>query len=213
MSRRHILAAAAALVALACGEIGAPTRSDHYEWRFTNGPDTISYHWPRAAHPVRFWVADTFNLPAHTQTAIANWERALLYRDFAGELVADSNAADVIVKAGFPPGGGGILIGRAPECEALTDIDLDFVARNITLPMHIYVARRFDPDLPETQRCFELVMTHEVGHAMGIFRHSTDPDDIMYFAPTVQQPSLRDRQTAEILHQSRVTVTTTRRGE
>ena len=210
---RRLVIPATAIVALACGDIGAPSRADHYEWRFTNGPDTISFHWPRASQPVRFWVADTFNLATHTQTAIDNWKAALLYREFDGEIVADSNNADVIVTAGFPPGGGGILVGRAPECEALTDINLDLETKVLELPMHVYVMRRFDPELPETQRCFELVMTHEVGHAMGIFRHSPDPDDIMYFAPTVQEPSLRDRQTAEILHQSRVTVTTTRRGE
>ena len=211
MTRRLFIPAVAA-IALACGDIGSPSRLDHYEWRFTSGPDTISFHWPRGTQ-VRFWAEDTFNLPAHTQTAIDNWKRALLYREFDGEVVADSSVADVIVTAGFPPGGGGILIGRAPECEALTDIELDVDTRSLTLPMHVYVARRFDPALPETQRCFELVMTHEVGHALGIFRHSPDPADIMFFAPTVQEPSVRDRQTAEILHHAPVTVTTTRRGE
>lgn len=210
---RRFLIPAAAIAALACGDIGAPSRLDIYEWRFTNGVDTINFHWPRDAQPVRFWVADTFNLRVHTQTAIDNWKRTLLYRDFDGEVVSDSNDADVIVRAGFPPGGGGVLVGRAPECEALTDLELDLNTRVLQLPMHIYVARRFEPNLPETQRCFELVMTHEVGHVMGIFRHSNDPDDIMFFDPQVQSPSLRDRQTAEVMHQSRTTVTLQRRGE
>jgi hypothetical protein len=36
-----------------------------------------------------------------------------------------------------------------------------------------------------------------MGHAIGIFAHSPDPDDIMFTDPQVELPSTRDRQTAE----------------
>ena len=209
----RLAGAASALLAFSaagCGDIGAPLRTEIYEWRLTSGPDTLSFHWPRASLPVRFFVEDTLDLATHTEVAIAAWKDAFLYREFDGTLVTDSAQADVIVRAGFPPPGGGILVGRAPECEALTDLELEFDSRTLHLPVHIYIVPRFNPSLPATQACFSLVMTHEVGHAIGIFRHSLDPADIMFFNPTVSVPSERDRQTAEVVYHAPVTVTTTR---
>ena len=72
MSRTsRCLAAAAALVAVACSDIGAPVRSDLYEWRIeapaVPGPglDTLSFHWSHAELPVQVWVEDAFGLPEH----------------------------------------------------------------------------------------------------------------------------------------------------
>jgi predicted Zn-dependent protease len=36
-----------------------------------------------------------------------------------------------------------------------------------------------------------------LGHALGIFNHSDDPDDIMYVDPEADLPSNRDITTAE----------------
>ena len=211
---RATLALASATTLLSCGEISAPLRTEIYEWRLVQGGDTLSYHWPREELPVRGWVQDTFNFAAHTQAAIDTWKRAFLYREFDGEIVSDSANADVIVRAGFPDGDGIrqklTLRSRITECEALTELDLDFVFQRLELPVHVFVAPRFSPTLPETQRCFGIVMIHEIGHALGIFRHSPSDGDIMYFAPIVDSLSERDRQTAEVLYHARVTVTTTR---
>ena len=60
----------ALLVALACGDIGSPTRNDFYEWRLivptAGGPDTVSFHWTQDRLPVRIWVAadEAPDLPA-----------------------------------------------------------------------------------------------------------------------------------------------------
>ena len=62
------------------------------------------------------------------------------------------------------------------------------------------VAARFLPELPETQACLALTLTHEIGHTLGIFRHSPHPEDLMYSNPTVAGPSERDRNTAEVLY-------------
>lgn len=193
-----------------CGEIGSPLRADIYEWRAVRGPDTLNFHWDRGSLPVRFWAQDIHEFPMHTDSAIVAWEDAFLYREFDGTMVSDSAEADVIITFGFPPGAGGVITGTVTECEALTQLDLDFEQKTLTLPIHIYVVNRFDPTLPETRNCFGLVMIHEVGHAIGIFRHSEDPDDIMYFNPTTRYPTLRDRQTAEVLYQVPVNVTALR---
>lgn len=213
MIRRLHAAAAALLLAVAigaCGEIGSPLRSGAYEWRAIRDADTLSFHWARESLPVRFWAQDIHDFPRHTDSAIVEWEDAFLYREFDGTLVSDSSEADVIITFGFPPGGGGILTGRVTECEALTQLDLDFEARTLTLPIHIYVVNRFALDLPATQECFGLVMIHEVGHAIGIFNHSDDPQDIMFENPTARYPTLQDRQTAEVLYHVPANVTATR---
>ena len=39
-----------------------------------------------------------------------------------------------------------------------------------------------------------------MGHALGIFAHSPDPEDIMFADPEVELPSARDRRTAEAVY-------------
>ena len=193
---------------LSCSEIGAPTRADIYEWRIIQTPDTFAFHWPREVLPVRIWVQDVYELPQHTQAAIDGWKDGFLYREWDAELVSDSSTADVIVVSDFPLGPT-ILLASVAECEGYTDLALDTDTRVLTLPIRIYVVPRFDPDLPATRACFGIVMYHEIGHALGIFRHSPDPDDIMYFNPTSSTPTQRDFQTAEVLYHAPTTVTTT----
>lgn len=212
-SARALLALAplTALV-LACGDMGAPTRADIYEWRIIDTPDTASFHWPRESLPVRVWVEDIYDFPAHTQAAIEGWKDVFLYREFDAEIVADSNSADVVIVSDFPVGPT-VLLASVTECEGYTDLALDLEARVLRLPIHIYVVPRFDPALATTQACFGIVMYHELGHALGIFRHSPNPADLMYFNPTAAAPTRRDAQTAEVLYHARSTVTTTRGGD
>ena len=65
--------------------------------------DTLSFHWPQSRLPVRIWAEDTLNLPTHVQQGIHQWEAAFLYGEFRAVVVADSNAADVIVTSGIAP--------------------------------------------------------------------------------------------------------------
>ena len=48
------------------------------------------------------------------------------------------------------------------------------------------------------------------GHALGIFQHSDDPSDLMFFNPTVAGPSDRDRTTAQRAYHTPSTVTISR---
>lgn len=204
-----LVAATAGLLGLAaCADIGSPTRGDLYEFRQILGPgDTISFHWTQDRMPLKIWAKDTLNLPLHVDSAIAVWQRQFLYHEFTGERVQDSADADVIATIGLPPGGGGVLFGSADACQAATDILLDPDTRVLTPPVHIYIAPRFLPDLPETQACFDIVAIHELGHALGILRHSSNPLDIMFSNPTVALPSERDRNTAQVMYHWPMNVT------
>lgn len=203
---RRLALGCAALTALACGDIAAPVRGDLYEWRLEApaipgpGLDTLSFHWDRDDLPVRVWVEDTDGLPAHMARAIDVWEAAFLYREFAATLVSDSALADVIVLGGAP--GPKLRLKRlgsalAPECAGATDLDIDLASSELRLPIRVFIDPRSLPDDPGIESCLALTSIHELGHALGIFAHSEDPEDIMFADPEVELPSARDRRTAE----------------
>lgn len=207
------LAAAAVLgcAALGCSDISSPERRDVYEWRLIAadpsgvGLDTLAFHWPRSALPVRIWVEDTLGLPDHLRGAIGRWKAAFLYDEFDATLTADSAAADVIVRGtAAPPKASAkasakarLTRGLAPECDGATDLDIPADHTELRLPIRTYLQPRFDPGAPGVSECLALTATHELGHALGIFQHSPDPADLMFGDPIVADPSDRDRETAE----------------
>lgn len=198
----------------ACADIAAPSRGNAYEWRrivsTAGGLDTLSFHWGGSDMPVRFWAEDSLNLPAHVQQGIVQWEAVFLYGEFSGIMVADSNAADVIVRVAIAPKGGFSITrlerAMAPECQGATDIELSPSGEQILRPIRVYVDPRFVPGSPGVDECMALTTTHEIGHALGIFTHSADPEDIMYADPLVSSLSPRDRSTAELAYHTAPTL-------
>lgn len=195
----------------ACSDIGAPSRADIYEWRVVQGTDTLNFHWPQSYLPVKIWAEPQNNLPAYADSSIAAWRRVFLYHEYDAVRVQDSTVADVIIRDGPPPAGDDFLLDQtaleavAAECQATTLPHVDD-ARQVHLPMHVYISPRFSTDLPATQACLALTLTHEIGHTIGIFKHSPHPEDLMYANPTVMAPSERDRNTAEVLYHTPATV-------
>jgi predicted Zn-dependent protease len=216
-SRRFTMVLAG-LAAFACGEIAAPVRTELYEWRLESpripgpGVDTLSFHWDRSDLPVRIWAQDVNNLPSHVEQAIAVWEAVFLYREFEASLVADSADADVIVLGGLPLTSlrGTRLLASAPECAGVTDLDIDVASSQLRLPIRISVEPRTLLDDPGLDACLALTTIHELGHAIGIFAHSPNPDDIMFADPQVELPSTRDRQTAEAAYHTPPSLTAVR---
>jgi hypothetical protein len=209
------IAAAAVLSTPACGDIAAPARTGLYEWRIETpaipgpGLDTLSFHWGRDRLPVRVWVEDAFELSAHLARAIDIWRSEFLYGEFDAILVSDSSTADVIVRGASPDDKLQRLrlsSALAPECAGFTDLDIDVAARELRLPIRVFVNPRSLPDDPGLEPCLALTSIHELGHAMGILTHSEDPDDIMYALPVVDLPSDRDIRTAEAAYHTPATL-------
>jgi predicted Zn-dependent protease len=201
-----VLVAAAA----ACSDIATPIRQDFYEWRLIgpsatgSGEDSLSFHWPRSRLPVRFWVEDAASLPQNVTAGIAAWRKAFLYGEFDATIVSDSSTADVIVRAGPAPG---TLFDRArlhsalaPECSGATDLDISADHTELRTPIRVYVDPHANPDAAGLPECLALTTTHELGHALGIWRHSVAATDLMYVDPIVAAPSERDLGTAEVLY-------------
>lgn len=198
MKRRVVVFLAALTVG--CGDIGAPLRSDLYEYRVTSPGDTTAFTWPRDSMPIRIWSEDTFDFPMHLANAIAAWNDVFLYREFRAVPTDDSLTAHVILRAGVLPPGDGSPFVRLAECEGVTEMDLDFDNKTLSLPMRVFVNPRFSPALEATRHCFGVAILHELGHVMGMLRHSPRNTDIMFASPEVDALSERDRNTAEVMY-------------
>ena len=195
---------------LGCSDIAAPLRDDLYEWRLFepaavgSGTDTLSFHWPRSALPVRVWVEDTVGLPADFDRAITVWKSVYLYREFDARRVSDSVGADVIVRGSGLPASqfSRIRLHSAlrPECSGATDLDISDDHTEFRTPVRIFIAPLASPEDPGLSQCLALTSIHELGHAIGIFRHSPNATDIMFANPVVDLPSAFDRGTAEVLY-------------
>jgi predicted Zn-dependent protease len=198
------------ILVAACSDIAHPTRDDVYEWRrfepaaSGTGVDSLSFHWPESRLPIRVWAENAADLPQNIPLAIAAWRAAFLYGEFEAEVVSDSTRADVIFRAGPAPGP---QLARmrlnsmlAPECRGATDVDLSDDHTQLRLPIRAYVDPQAVPGAPNLTECLALTTTHEFGHALGIFRHSDEPTDLMFADPTVPAPSDRDLETAELIY-------------
>ena len=203
MTARRLLAAALAAGLLSCSDSTAPARTQLYEWRLVVDTDTLSFHWPRSSLPVKIWVQDSLGMPAQVEDAIATWRAAFLYGEYDAVLVADSSTADVVVRVGPLPVKAVAAVGRLrtmfPGCEGETIVDTAATRFQLQLPVRMYIHPKYDPALTDLSECFAITTTHELGHSLGLFRHTSDTLDIMYSFPQATALSARDINTAQAL--------------
>ena len=210
---RASIAAAAACLLAACG---APTDEGALPaYDPTVLSDGLVYRWP-AGRTIAIYV-DPTDAPAGDglrQAVLAGtraWSEAVDYREFSWRLTGDVSDADVIVHVATAPlligetecrydtGGGGYAF-FCPAGLAASDTALTLPLRS-GQPSRVKLDLRVDPGRVNGQSGLVGLVTHELGHVLGIGAHSLDPGDVMFGAPQVTSPSERDARTLRwVLH-------------
>jgi hypothetical protein len=212
----RIARAAMAIVTLSLFACDAPTYpAEEFAYDPTLLTGGTVYRW----HPGRTILvyADPTNGPAGfdiaeaTRAAASRWNGVTRFADYRLVVTDRSGDADVIVRfrsspllvdlRGCEPAGGGA--GRTAFC---TDANpapvLPFLATGGGhVKVDVYVdpttrtAEQLAPFGLTPQTYFQALVTHEMGHVVGIGGHSDEVADVMNTFPRVTAPSERDART------------------
>ncbi len=208
--RCHI-APAAALVATLCilgGCTEATTPSlDPPAYDPTQLSSGLLYRWPTGT------IIDVFvdptavgagvDLAGATSAGMAAWKAALGGSQFAFRTAATAADADVIVHVSAAPRLVG-LAGCAEPPAFAGGVTFFCPARDsaLTLPLvggpgtgRVKIDIAINPSATNATNTLHALVTHELGHAVGIGGHSPNALDVMFAQPSVSVPSSRDATT------------------
>ena len=208
------LAALAAAVVLACGGGNNPNtcfETNAFSYGFNLGRDTsLVFRWPASRMPVRFYAEPTGDLRTNVLAGLTTWVNGFRCQEASFQLVADSTAADVIVRqvALLPPVTSRAFVLAADSvgaCGGRTDGYYDSTL-TLTGPVRSYIVPIAVGDSVALAGCYRMVTAHEIGHALGLLSHSADPGDIMYTTPRRSSLSPDDRYTLQTLYHRTPTI-------
>jgi hypothetical protein len=212
---RLAAALAGGLALAACTDPAIPDRAGVYSFADTSivGVDTTIYlfRWPENRLPVRFWADPRGNMRFLVERAVGVWQDQFLYGELRGVVVSDSGRADVLVRwtDSVPPDVPPDTTPAPNACGGVTTFDYDSTGLGLAGPVlvSLTVLTGGPPASPaQVQACMRRVAIHELGHAVGLLRHSLFDEDIMYGSPIVDYPSRFDRRSAEVLYHSTSTI-------
>jgi len=211
---RAAIVLAGNLALAACTDPAVPDRAGTYAFADTAiiGVDTTVtlFRWPENRLPVRFWADPRGNMRFLVERAVGVWQDQFLYGELRGVVVSDSTAADVLVSwaDSVPPDVPPDTATAPNSCAGVTTFDYDSTGFALAGPVHVSLSvLGGSPASPgQVQACMRRVSIHELGHSLGLLRHSLFDEDIMYGSPIVDYPSRFDRRSVEVLYHSTPTV-------
>lgn len=207
------------LVLAACDAPTIPERDDAYAFALPS-PNLV-FHWP-AGSTVSVWVDESEDatrdakLQAATSHAMAAWNDAVLFGEYRLAPARSAAEADVLVRwsddplpvRSPDPTRCGVQPGRAVTtfCPEFDDggpegrlLVFPFAEDDATGRVRFLITISFVEAAGD--RVTALV-THEMGHALGIFRHPPPSvgASVMLEQPTDSVPSRADRATIQVLY-------------
>ncbi len=198
----------AALLLAACQNDGGPGRcfeSGATSYPFILPGDTTAwFHWVGGDFPVRVYAEPTGATVANTDTAITLWLGAFRCGELQLRSWPDSTTADIVVRnppfqPPIPLAGRMAAADSTTACRGRTDIPAWDSSGVFQRPIRAWVWP-VSTDSTAVAACYRFVTLHELGHALGLFSHSTDTLDIMHFRPRRREVSINDRYTIQVLH-------------
>ncbi len=205
------LAAAWLVAAAACDSPTIPERTDAYGFALP-GPDLV-FHWGPGAE-VSVFVADEPTQRAAAledafRAAIGAWATAAPLGEFALRRIASPGAADVVLAwadGPFPVEIGGCLpsnAGGGATTFCLTDGQDAFVRYPLAggASSDVIFLVTISASVASDQALLRRLVSHEMGHALGLFQHSPNPGDLMFGGNIVPDlPTDADRATILALY-------------
>ncbi len=189
------------VAAAACTDAAAP-RVDPPAYDPTQLSGGVVYRWPTGT-TISVFVDPTavsgVDLAGATAAGMAAWKSALGGSEFAFRTSTSAADADVIVHVSAAPRLVA-LAGCADPPAFAGGVTFFCPARDsaLTLPLsgasagHVKMDITINPAATNTANPLSALVTHELGHAVGIGGHSPNALDVMYASPAVTAPSARD---------------------
>lgn len=214
--RRLVLAVLAAGVAACDGAIIPPdTSADIYPFQLATDPPEVM-RWPSGTR-VRVYAADTEGtragvLSGALSAGMATWNRHALYGEYELVAVSSPTDADVLLQWSDAP-----AVVDMSQCQAVISIAVTTFCRSEAADDRLMVFPLLPPHADAasdvrivitilgtqaaTPETLHPLVLHELGHALGIGRHSTNPQDLMAAGtPTRTTLSQRDINTVQVLY-------------
>lgn len=211
------LLAALMLVAAGCDSPSVPGRRTAYAFTTESGAPRV-LRW-RSGRTIGVYAVPSGDgasaLGTALEAAVAAWNPLALYGEYRLEPVTSAAQADVLVvwsdatppvdEAGCPAH----LAGYGVTTFCVTGDGAHLVLFPLVsggggrTKMVVTLLAAMRGDAAQTRR----ILAHELGHALGLLRHSPNPADLMYVAPVVDAPSAADEASVELLYHTQPDIT------